>query len=181
MMLYGQTLKDWRERFRYTGIGAGRKIGCSGCTISKIENGIYNHPTSRKPDLYINFMKQEVQQRLSFSERFALFTDCVSNISGDKERWDLFRELCPEALSWIDEGDSMARVPVWIPDEVAERARSAGLNVSALAQAAITAELESQATDAWLDTLPEQRQRRVSHVTAMTSLDEARSELSGEA
>jgi post-segregation antitoxin (ccd killing protein) len=75
----------------------------------------------------------------------------------------------------------MARVNVWIPDELAERARSADLNVSALAQAAIAAELESQATDAWLDTLPDQRRHQVPHSAAMTALDEARSEFNGEA
>lgn len=74
----------------------------------------------------------------------------------------------------------MARVNVWIPDELADRARSAGLNVSALAQSAIASELECQATDAWLDTLPDQRTRPTTHAAAMTALDDARAELSGE-
>ena len=52
----------------------------------------------------------------------------------------------------------MARLNVYVPDELAERARARGLNVSALTQAAITAELENTATDLWLEGLrPEPR------------------------
>ena len=47
----------------------------------------------------------------------------------------------------------MARLNVYVPDELAERARARGLNVSALTQAAISAELENSATDAWLEGL----------------------------
>jgi post-segregation antitoxin (ccd killing protein) len=75
----------------------------------------------------------------------------------------------------------MVRLNIWVPDELAKRARSAGLNVSTLAQAAIEAELESQATATWLDTLPDQRERRVTHAAAMTALDDGRAEFSGEA
>ena len=42
----------------------------------------------------------------------------------------------------------MARLNVYVPDELAERARARGLNVSALTQAAISAELENSATGA---------------------------------
>ena len=48
----------------------------------------------------------------------------------------------------------MARLNVYVPDELAARARATGLNVSALTQAAITAELERHALDAWLAGLP---------------------------
>ncbi|MGH3097913.1 MAG: type II toxin-antitoxin system CcdA family antitoxin, partial [Streptosporangiales bacterium] len=41
----------------------------------------------------------------------------------------------------------MARLNVWVPDELASEARSAGLNVSAVTQAALAAELSSHATD----------------------------------
>jgi post-segregation antitoxin (ccd killing protein) len=75
----------------------------------------------------------------------------------------------------------MVRLSIWVPDELAERARSAGLNVSTLAQAAIAAELESQATTTWLDNLADQRERRVTHAAAGTALDDGRAELSGEA
>lgn len=72
----------------------------------------------------------------------------------------------------------MARLNVYVPDELADRARETGLNVSALTQAAITAELERHATDAWLANLPT-RQRAVSHETALDALDAARAELGG--
>lgn len=69
----------------------------------------------------------------------------------------------------------MARLNVYVPDELAKRARELGLNVSALTQAAITAELDRHATDAWLATVPV-RSPRVSHDAAMAALDEARAE-----
>ena len=70
----------------------------------------------------------------------------------------------------------MARLNVYVPDELAERARTAGLNVSALTQAAIAAELRRRGTDAWLASVPTAAQP-VSHETAMAALDAARAEL----
>jgi post-segregation antitoxin (ccd killing protein) len=67
----------------------------------------------------------------------------------------------------------MARLNVYVPDDLAERARRAGLNISALAQAAILAELDKHATAAWLDALPHPA-RRASHRAALTALDAAR-------
>jgi post-segregation antitoxin (ccd killing protein) len=67
----------------------------------------------------------------------------------------------------------MARLNVYVPDELAERARRAGLNVSALAQAAIVAELDQLETAAWLDALPRPA-HRTSHRAALTALDAAR-------
>lgn len=43
-----------------------------------------------------------------------------------------------------------AQINVYLPDELAENARLAGLNVSALTQAAAAAELQRRGTDAWL-------------------------------
>lgn len=73
----------------------------------------------------------------------------------------------------------MARLNVYIPDELAERAKSADLNVSALAQAAIADELQRRATDAWLASLPEPR-GTVSHRAVLDALEAARDELAGE-
>jgi len=73
----------------------------------------------------------------------------------------------------------MARLNVYVPDELAARARATGLNVSALTQAAITAELERHALDAWLAGLPPLRARTVSHEAALEALDAARAELDG--
>ena len=72
----------------------------------------------------------------------------------------------------------MARLNVYVPDDLAERARAAGLNVSALAQAAITAELQRHATDVWLSDVPI-REHPISHEIAMAALDAARAELDG--
>lgn len=70
----------------------------------------------------------------------------------------------------------MARLNVYVPDELAERARTRGLNVSALTQAAIRAELENSATDAWLDSL-EARNTEARHVDVLDAIDTARDEL----
>ena len=63
---------------------------------------------------------------------------------------------------------------MWVPDELAEQARSAGLNVSALTQAAIREELSRHATDAWLATLP--ASRGIDREITAAALDEARDE-----
>lgn len=47
----------------------------------------------------------------------------------------------------------MARVNVYLPDELAERARAADLNVSGLTQEAIRRTLDAQAVNDWLDDL----------------------------
>jgi post-segregation antitoxin (ccd killing protein) len=67
----------------------------------------------------------------------------------------------------------MARLNIYVPDDLAERARRAGLNISALAQTAILAELDQHATAAWLNGLPHPA-RRTSHRAALTALDAAR-------
>ncbi|WP_132876700.1 type II toxin-antitoxin system CcdA family antitoxin [Tamaricihabitans halophyticus] len=72
----------------------------------------------------------------------------------------------------------MARLNVYVPDELAEKARAAELNISALAQAAIADELQRRATNSWLDTLPVPR-GTVSHRAALVALDGAREELAG--
>ena len=47
----------------------------------------------------------------------------------------------------------MARVNVYLPDELAEQSRVAGLNVSGLAQDAIRRALDTQNVNDWLDDL----------------------------
>ena len=47
----------------------------------------------------------------------------------------------------------MARVNIYLPDELAKRAREASLNVSGIAQVALELELRRRATDQWLDSL----------------------------
>ncbi|RAV18359.1 antitoxin [Mycolicibacterium sp. GF69] len=70
----------------------------------------------------------------------------------------------------------MARLNVYVPDDLAARARARGLNVSALTQAAISAELENSATNAWLDEL-EDRSTGARHADVLDALDAARDEL----
>ncbi len=72
----------------------------------------------------------------------------------------------------------MARLNIYVPDDLAAQAKDAHLNVSALARAAITQALKSRETDTWLAQLP-QPARTVSHENAMAALDEARNELGG--
>lgn len=69
----------------------------------------------------------------------------------------------------------MARLNVYVPDELAERARKRGLNVSALTQAAIRAELDDSATDAWLDGLAP-RSSKARHRDVLEAIDAARDE-----
>jgi len=69
----------------------------------------------------------------------------------------------------------MARLNVYVPDELAERARARGLNVSALTQAAISAELETSATDVWLGGL-NPRPTDARHDDVMDAIDAARDE-----
>jgi post-segregation antitoxin (ccd killing protein) len=69
----------------------------------------------------------------------------------------------------------MARFNVYVADELANRAREAGLNISALTQAAIAAQLDQKATAAWLAGLPRPK-RQVSHEAVMDALDAARAE-----
>lgn len=68
----------------------------------------------------------------------------------------------------------MARLNVYVSDELAELARAAGVNVSALTQSAIKAELDRKAIGTWLDTIG--AQKRVTHSAAMAALDAAREE-----
>ena len=71
----------------------------------------------------------------------------------------------------------MGRVNVYLPDGLAEEARSADLNVSAITQAAVRAVLAARKTDAWLDTLVEIRSRPVDVGRIMASVREARDDM----
>ena len=70
----------------------------------------------------------------------------------------------------------MARLNVYVPDDLAKAARAAGLNVSALTQAAIDRALAAKATNDWLASLP-RVQTGATHEQVITALDEAREEL----
>jgi post-segregation antitoxin (ccd killing protein) len=70
----------------------------------------------------------------------------------------------------------VARLNVYLPDELAAKAKEAGLNVSALTQDAVRRSLSSRSTDAWLATLRPAPARRVSHETAVDAIDRVREE-----
>jgi post-segregation antitoxin (ccd killing protein) len=69
----------------------------------------------------------------------------------------------------------MARINIYLPDYMATAAQDADLDISALTRSAITRALGSQATNAWLATLPRER-TGATHELAMAALDEARDE-----
>ncbi len=69
----------------------------------------------------------------------------------------------------------MPRVNIYLPDDLAEAVRSAGLNLSSLAQEAIRRHLAERTTDAWLATL-EAPPASVAHDDALAALDAGRDE-----
>ena len=71
----------------------------------------------------------------------------------------------------------MARVNVYLPDDLAGAARSSGLNVSALTQDAVRRALAARRTDAWLDGLLELKGPQVDVATVLAVVREARDEL----
>lgn len=70
----------------------------------------------------------------------------------------------------------MARVNVYLPDELAERARAAGLSVSAVTQDALRSALAVADTDQWLDRLEQMPRVAVAHDVVIRALDDARDE-----
>ena len=71
----------------------------------------------------------------------------------------------------------MARINVYLPDDLADAARSAELNVSAITQDAIRTALSVKSTAAWLDSLDVLEPVHVSSAAGHRALDEARDEL----
>lgn len=72
----------------------------------------------------------------------------------------------------------MARVNVYLPDDLAERARSAGISVSTVTQDALRAALAARETDRWIDGLERIPAHEVSHEAVMRALDAARDDFS---
>lgn len=71
----------------------------------------------------------------------------------------------------------MARLNVYVPDDLAEAAREAGLNVSGLTQEALAAALARRATDTWLAGIEVPAASSVTHAQVLEALDAARDEL----
>jgi post-segregation antitoxin (ccd killing protein) len=70
----------------------------------------------------------------------------------------------------------IARVNVYLPDELADRARAAGLNISGVAQEALRRALMRGETDRWLDRLEALPRTDVPHGRVIDALDAAREE-----
>jgi post-segregation antitoxin (ccd killing protein) len=71
----------------------------------------------------------------------------------------------------------MARVNIYLPDELAERARAAGLNVSGVTQNALREALAADETDRWLDGLDRLARVDIAHDRVMDAVEAAREEL----
>ena len=68
----------------------------------------------------------------------------------------------------------VARLNVYLPDDLAAAAKQAGLNLSAVTQEAVRRSLAGRSTDAWLATLTSTR--RVAHDLVLEALDQVRDE-----
>jgi post-segregation antitoxin (ccd killing protein) len=75
----------------------------------------------------------------------------------------------------------MARVNVYLPDELAQEARAAGLSISRVTQEALSSSLAHSETDRWLDRLDHLPRADIPHRSVIDALDEARAELSDRA
>ena len=70
----------------------------------------------------------------------------------------------------------MARINVYLPDELARRVKGAGINVSKVTQEALGHALGERETNEWLDRLAGLPATGVEHGEALAALKEARSE-----
>lgn len=71
----------------------------------------------------------------------------------------------------------MTRLNIYMPDDLAERAKARGLNISALTRAAVAAELARNATAEWLEGIPPRSLSGVDHAAALGALEAGRDEL----
>jgi hypothetical protein len=71
----------------------------------------------------------------------------------------------------------MARVNVYLPDELAREARAADLNLSGLTQDAVRRALGARRTDAWLDRVVELKRSDVDVQTVLAAVREALDDL----
>jgi post-segregation antitoxin (ccd killing protein) len=71
----------------------------------------------------------------------------------------------------------MARVNVYLPDDLAEAARQQDLNISALTQQAVRNALAAAATDRWLASLPRHGPSSVTSEEVVAAVHAARDEM----
>ncbi len=70
----------------------------------------------------------------------------------------------------------MARVNVYLPDDLAEAARAAGLNLSRVTQEALRREFACREGTTWLQRVRRERPAGIPHQLVLSSLDAARQE-----
>lgn len=68
----------------------------------------------------------------------------------------------------------MARVSVYLPDDLAEQARRAGLNLSNITQEALRQRLAGQRTTEWLAQIRQEQPAGVDHESVLAALDAER-------
>jgi post-segregation antitoxin (ccd killing protein) len=73
----------------------------------------------------------------------------------------------------------MARVNVYLPDDLADQARDAGLNVSSLTQDAVRSALSATKAEEWLSRVGKLSQTGIRHDAVMSAVSEAKDDLEG--
>lgn len=73
----------------------------------------------------------------------------------------------------------MSRVNVYLPDDLAEEAKKAGLNISSLTQEAIRSSLAAQSLTRWQQGVSELHATGVSHAKVIDAVKSAKDELEG--
>jgi post-segregation antitoxin (ccd killing protein) len=71
----------------------------------------------------------------------------------------------------------MSRVNVYLPDDLAEEARKAGLNISSLTQEAIRASLARRSLERWVQRVAQLDSPGVSHRKVIDAVRSAKDEL----
>ncbi len=71
----------------------------------------------------------------------------------------------------------MARVNVYLPDDLAAEAKAAGLNVSNLTQEALRSALAASQVDDWLDDIATMRPLGISHRSVVDAVASAKDDL----
>lgn len=73
----------------------------------------------------------------------------------------------------------MSRVNVYLPDDLAEEAKRAGLNISSLTQEAIRSSLAAQSLGKWQQRIAELDSPSVSHAKVIEAVNSAKADLEG--
>ena len=73
-------------------------------------------------------------------------------------------------LSCVEKGVYMARVNVYLPDELVAEARAAGLNLSMVTRVAVHRELARSRTAGWLARVALERPGGIAHEAALAAL-----------